>query len=209
MEGVNQCMNVDQLDKNWNHVLGNCLIDGLDHQSIEGVSQCTSVDHVDKVRDLMNDIFDTPSGSDSVQDVFNVYESMYVDQTSLVNNVLDDVDMDSVVEDVKQSDVKTVMLAGATPKEVGYMMITSIFRLKIYGNSGSPNDDWAMASPYLSDMLRRYELVPSCFVIFDLEPFSLSFDFVFESEIFKSFSLRSLSPCDLVSWPTCSYFASS
>ncbi|GJX69320.1 hypothetical protein Tco_0305047 [Tanacetum coccineum] len=31
-------------------------------------------------------------------------------------------------------------------------------------------------------------LVPSCFVIFDLEPLSLSFDFVFTSEIFKSLS---------------------
>ncbi|GJU16505.1 hypothetical protein Tco_1144471 [Tanacetum coccineum] len=31
-------------------------------------------------------------------------------------------------------------------------------------------------------------LVPSCFVIFDLEPLSLSFDFVFMSEIFKSLS---------------------
>ncbi|GJX63294.1 hypothetical protein Tco_0296194 [Tanacetum coccineum] len=30
-------------------------------------------------------------------------------------------------------------------------------------------------------------LVPSCFVIFDLEPLSLSFDFVFHIEIFKSF----------------------
>ncbi|GJT54316.1 retrovirus-related pol polyprotein from transposon TNT 1-94 [Tanacetum coccineum] len=32
------------------------------------------------------------------------------------------------------------------------------------------------------------KLVPSCFVIFDLEPLSLSFDFVFASEIFKSLS---------------------
>nr|GEX28066.1 ribonuclease H-like domain-containing protein [Tanacetum cinerariifolium] len=31
-------------------------------------------------------------------------------------------------------------------------------------------------------------LVPSCFAIFDLEPLSLSFDFVFSSEIFKSLS---------------------
>ncbi|GKA61174.1 hypothetical protein Tco_0760581 [Tanacetum coccineum] len=31
-------------------------------------------------------------------------------------------------------------------------------------------------------------LVPSCFVIFDLEPLSLYFDFVFTSEIFKSLS---------------------
>nr|GEV86002.1 retrotransposon Orf1 [Tanacetum cinerariifolium] len=45
-------------------------------------------------------------------------------------------------------------------------------------------------------------LVPSCFVIFDLEPLSLSFDFVFSSEIFKSLSFclnRLLPPCDLVS----------
>ncbi|GJV20353.1 protochlorophyllide reductase, chloroplastic, partial [Tanacetum coccineum] len=33
-------------------------------------------------------------------------------------------------------------------------------------------------------------LVPSCFVIFDLEPLSLSFDIVFLSEIFKSLSFR-------------------
>ncbi|GJV24405.1 hypothetical protein Tco_1377100 [Tanacetum coccineum] len=31
-------------------------------------------------------------------------------------------------------------------------------------------------------------LVPSCFVIFDLEPLSLYFDFVFSSKIFKSLS---------------------
>nr|GFA81642.1 hypothetical protein [Tanacetum cinerariifolium] len=31
-------------------------------------------------------------------------------------------------------------------------------------------------------------LVPSCFAIFDLEPLSLSFDFVITSEIFKSLS---------------------
>ncbi|GKC42243.1 hypothetical protein Tco_1059965, partial [Tanacetum coccineum] len=45
-------------------------------------------------------------------------------------------------------------------------------------------------------------LVPSCCVIFDLELLSLSFDFVFDFEIFKSFpclSLSSLPSCDLVS----------
>ncbi|GKC58401.1 hypothetical protein Tco_1085999 [Tanacetum coccineum] len=35
-----------------------------------------------------------------------------------------------------------------------------------------------------------YRLVPSCFVIYDLELLSLSFDFVFSSEIFKSLSFR-------------------
>ncbi|GKE32565.1 hypothetical protein Tco_1451887 [Tanacetum coccineum] len=51
--------------------------------------------------------------------------------------------------------------------------------------------------------LGRYlycRLVPSCHVIFDLEPLSLSFDLVFSFEIFKSFSLRSLPSCNLVSW---------
>ncbi|GKC78940.1 reverse transcriptase domain-containing protein, partial [Tanacetum coccineum] len=40
----------------------------------------------------------------------------------------------------------------------------------------------------LSWSLSCCRLVPSCFVIFDLEPSSLSFDFVFMSDIFKSFS---------------------
>nr|GEY78992.1 hypothetical protein [Tanacetum cinerariifolium] len=33
-------------------------------------------------------------------------------------------------------------------------------------------------------------LVPSCFAIFDLEPLSLSFDFVISSEILKSLSFN-------------------
>ncbi|GKE30022.1 hypothetical protein Tco_1445406 [Tanacetum coccineum] len=41
---------------------------------------------------------------------------------------------------------------------------------------------------YLSWSLSCCRLVPSCFMIFDLEPLSLSFDFVFTFEIFKSFS---------------------
>ncbi|GKC92057.1 hypothetical protein Tco_1157499 [Tanacetum coccineum] len=52
------------------------------------------------------------------------------------------------------------------------------------------------------DLYRCCRPVPSCCVIFDLEPLSLSFDFVFSSEIFKSFpclSLSSLPSCDLVS----------
>ncbi|GJY21450.1 hypothetical protein Tco_0394016 [Tanacetum coccineum] len=41
MEGVSQCINVDEPYKNWNDVSDNFYVDGLDHQSIEGVSQCT------------------------------------------------------------------------------------------------------------------------------------------------------------------------
>ncbi|GJZ49547.1 hypothetical protein Tco_0603737 [Tanacetum coccineum] len=42
------------------------------------------------------------------------------------------------------------------------------------------------SEPTTSPFLER--LVPSCFAIFNLEPLSLSFDFVFTSEIFKSLS---------------------
>ncbi|GKE31168.1 hypothetical protein Tco_1450490 [Tanacetum coccineum] len=44
----------------------------------------------------------------------------------------------------------------------------------------------------------RCRLVPSCFAIFDLEPLSLSFDFVFTSEIFKSLSFSLAHLCRLV-----------
>ncbi|GKF62818.1 reverse transcriptase domain-containing protein, partial [Tanacetum coccineum] len=40
----------------------------------------------------------------------------------------------------------------------------------------------------LTAQSEAFKLVPSCFVIFDLEPLSSSFDFVFASEIFKSLS---------------------
>ncbi|GJT53260.1 hypothetical protein Tco_0988314 [Tanacetum coccineum] len=40
-------------------------------------------------------------------------------------------------------------------------------------------------------------LIPSCFMIFDLEPLSLSFNFVFASEIFKSLSFRFDRLCQL------------
>ncbi|GKC98249.1 hypothetical protein Tco_1168524 [Tanacetum coccineum] len=43
-----------------------------------------------------------------------------------------------------------------------------------------------------------YKLVPSCFVIFDLEPLSLSVDFIFTSEIFKSLSFSLDRLCRLV-----------
>ncbi|GJR16760.1 hypothetical protein Tco_0965287 [Tanacetum coccineum] len=65
MERVSQCMNDDQ---NCNDVPDNFPVDGPEYQSMEGVSQCTTVDHVDKVREIINDFFDTPPiGPDSVQ----------------------------------------------------------------------------------------------------------------------------------------------
>ncbi|GKB16129.1 hypothetical protein Tco_0850052 [Tanacetum coccineum] len=50
----------------------------------------------------------------------------------------------------------------------------------------------------LSWSLSCCRLVPSCFVIYDLELLSLSFDFVFSSEIFKSLSFRLDRLCHLV-----------
>ncbi|GKB87526.1 hypothetical protein Tco_0959798 [Tanacetum coccineum] len=45
-------------------------------------------------------------------------------------------------------------------------------------------------SSYDICLCQRRRLVPSCFVIYDLELLSLSFDFVFSSEIFKSLSFH-------------------
>nr|GFA85792.1 hypothetical protein [Tanacetum cinerariifolium] len=50
MGGVSQCMNVDELYKNWNDVSDNFHADGLDHKSVEGVIQCTGLnDEYDSV----------------------------------------------------------------------------------------------------------------------------------------------------------------
>ncbi|GJS26397.1 hypothetical protein Tco_0487017 [Tanacetum coccineum] len=75
----------------------------------EDASHSDSFLSTQQVRELMNNIFDMPSGPDSVQDV-GVSQLMDVDQPSLVKNVLDDVHMDSVVKDVDESDVKTVVV---------------------------------------------------------------------------------------------------
>ncbi|GJS56697.1 reverse transcriptase domain-containing protein [Tanacetum coccineum] len=77
----------------------------------------------------------------------------------------------------------------------GKTFIVNGHRLKFYHEEEDYNDQREAITPF-------FPLVPSCYVIFDLEPLSLSFDFVFSYEIFKSCSLRSLSslpPCDLVS----------
>ncbi|GKD14477.1 hypothetical protein Tco_1198884 [Tanacetum coccineum] len=54
------------------------------------------------------------------------------------------------------------------------------------------------ASPKDIDAITIARLVPSCCVIFDLYPLSLSFDFVFTSEIFKSLSFSLDHLCHLV-----------
>ncbi|GJT64349.1 hypothetical protein Tco_1015829 [Tanacetum coccineum] len=42
-EGASHCMYSEHLDKNWNDVSDNHLVDGLDQQSVEAVNQVTSV----------------------------------------------------------------------------------------------------------------------------------------------------------------------
>ncbi|GKC26874.1 hypothetical protein Tco_1034168 [Tanacetum coccineum] len=57
-----------------------------------------------QVRELINDVFDTPSlGPNSVQEYACVSELTDADQPSLVKNVLDDVHIDSVVKDAEES----------------------------------------------------------------------------------------------------------
>ncbi|GJT71458.1 hypothetical protein Tco_1030744 [Tanacetum coccineum] len=92
MEGVSQCMNVDEPYKNWTDVLDNFYVDGLDHQSVEGKSFV--------VDDLDFKFKDNKEASHS--DCFL--------STQQVKNVLDDVHIDSVVKDADESDVKTVKI---------------------------------------------------------------------------------------------------
>ncbi|GKB62215.1 hypothetical protein Tco_0918401 [Tanacetum coccineum] len=54
-------------------------------------------------------------------------------------------------------------------------------------SSAVRSESSATGEASLVDVLLNKWLVPSCCVIFDLEPLSLSLDFVFCSEIFKSF----------------------
>ncbi|GKE48396.1 hypothetical protein Tco_1479654 [Tanacetum coccineum] len=52
--------------------------------------------------------------------------------------------------------------------------------------------------PVYPSSLLLHKLVPSCCVIFDLEPLSLYFNFIFTSEIFKSLSFSLDRLCHLV-----------
>ncbi|GJY98685.1 hypothetical protein Tco_0516115 [Tanacetum coccineum] len=63
--------------------------------------------------------------------------------------------------------------------------------------SNNTNNDYQRASS-LNARHAIMWLVPSCCVIFDLEPLSLSFNFVFTSEIFKSLSFSLDRLCHLV-----------
>nr|GEX36559.1 phospholipase-like protein [Tanacetum cinerariifolium] len=126
MGGVSQCMNVDELYKNWNDVSDNFHADGLDHKSVEGVSQCTGlnneyesvvvdgfislwsqdVGHLSKVRELINDVFHTPSVQ--VQDacVSELLDVVNVNSVVKEEIVKDDVNVNSLVkEDIKKDDV--------------------------------------------------------------------------------------------------------
>nr|GEZ44259.1 phospholipase-like protein [Tanacetum cinerariifolium] len=79
MGGVSQCMNVDDPYKNWNDVSNNFHVDGLDHKSVEG-------DFVDSPHVKVNDNKDA-------------YHSDYCLSTQHVREVLDDVNVNSVVKD--------------------------------------------------------------------------------------------------------------
>ncbi|GJR82081.1 hypothetical protein Tco_0152866 [Tanacetum coccineum] len=63
-----------------------------------------------------------------------------------------------------------------------------------WSDSGEEDDekvkDETCLVAHASSEVSNVRLVPSCFVIYDLELLSLSFDFVFSSEIFKSLSFH-------------------
>ncbi|GKB78804.1 ulp1 protease family, C-terminal catalytic domain-containing protein [Tanacetum coccineum] len=223
MEGVSHCTSFDRLDKRLNEVDESVAIDGLirlrsqdvDHTSKESLI----VDDNDfkvkdnkeayflstqQVRELMEEVFDTPSGPDSTQDVGGS-ESINVDQPYLVKNVKDVNESDintvvvpfqrqkfPVIKTIVDSDGNEIQLlpwiedltrSPNAPKRTVtvHEPIMSLFRdknrmelrwtfpwvedghvhLKLWidylWQFKEPNDDWAMASPYLSDMLSWYE----------------------------------------------------
>ncbi|GKD82779.1 hypothetical protein Tco_1349618, partial [Tanacetum coccineum] len=88
-----------------------CDVDDPDSKVNDKEEYCHSEPFlsIQKITELMNDIFDTASGSACVQDV-GVSNAMDVDQPSLVNNVLGDVHVDSVVKDGDETGVKTVVV---------------------------------------------------------------------------------------------------
>ncbi|GKB87246.1 phospholipase-like protein [Tanacetum coccineum] len=223
MEGVSQCMNVDEPYKNFNDVLYNFPINGLDHRPMEGVSECTilndeyesvaidglislrsqDVGHISKksfvkddpefkvkeneeashsdsflstqqVRELMNDVFYTPSlGLNSVKDDACVSELMDVDQPSLVNMILLVPQLHpkrivSVPEVIMAlfRDKNRMEMRGTFPWVDDGHLVQIDFWEKLVGrshtkrgwlSSDDPNADWEIASPYLSVMLSRFE----------------------------------------------------
>nr|GEU83781.1 ulp1 protease family, C-terminal catalytic domain-containing protein [Tanacetum cinerariifolium] len=188
MGGVSQCMKVDEQYKN--DVLDNFHADVLDHKSVEGVGQCTGlneeyesvvvdglisfwsqdVGHLSKVRELINDVFHTPSVQDAcvselldvVKDVVNINSVVKeeivkydVNVNSLVKEDIekDDIHVDSFVKEIlgkmmcnliDGNELDFSMVSRATLKEAGYLLL-------------EPNADWAMASLYLCDMLSRFQ----------------------------------------------------
>ncbi|GKC27982.1 phospholipase-like protein [Tanacetum coccineum] len=183
MEGVIQCMNDDQVDKSVKGVSRCTSVDHVDKDFVMDDPEFKATDNEEgsyydtflstqQVREIMNDFFDTlPIGPDSVQDV-GVSESMVVDQPSLDtvktgvvplhrqkypgkackkrHRVMKLDNPNIVIRTLIGPDGNEIPLlpwkdlAGAILKEVGYLMM-------------HPNDDWAMASPYLCDMLLQYE----------------------------------------------------
>nr|GEX39841.1 ulp1 protease family, C-terminal catalytic domain-containing protein [Tanacetum cinerariifolium] len=153
-EKANHCIYSENLDKNH-------LVDGLDHQSVEGVNQVTSVNKVTK---LINELFTSPNDLGFSQ----------------ANFVFGYVDVDNMDKDGYITNVKTVARPFRRQRRLGKACDLNDLWERLVGRSSSkrgwvaddhidiwieylwhfrqPNDDWAMASPYLSDMLSRYEL---------------------------------------------------
>ncbi|GKA03906.1 hypothetical protein Tco_0676687, partial [Tanacetum coccineum] len=134
MEGVNQYMNDDQVDK---------------YQSVEGVSQCTSVDHVDK---RFNDEYDSIAvdGLNSLksQDVEHISKKSFVmdDPDSTQRTMKKDVgvsesmDVDQPSLDTVMKDVKTVVVPFQRqkyPSKAAYPLIFHRRQLKLNARKGA------------------------------------------------------------------------
>nr|GEV93307.1 hypothetical protein [Tanacetum cinerariifolium] len=119
VEGVSHFMSVDHISQRLNEADESVSIDGLIRLRSQDVDHTSKMQFMDDnevkvkeneelmkeasfistqhVTELINKVFDTPSGPNSIQDVGG-FESMYVDQPMIKN-----------VKDVGESDIKTVL----------------------------------------------------------------------------------------------------
>ncbi|GJU43998.1 hypothetical protein Tco_1201264 [Tanacetum coccineum] len=108
----------------------------------------------------------------------------------------------AVASGVGQSDVALHNLLAAAPLPSPVELCQSIRQQTYVNPFTSRTNEHQIEEGVCFLPLQMRRLVPSCCVILDLEPLSLSFDLVFSSEIFKSFpclTSSSLPSCVLVS----------
>ncbi|GJS13251.1 ribonuclease H-like domain-containing protein [Tanacetum coccineum] len=127
-------------------------------------------------------------------------DGIFISQDKYVDEILKKFEFTEVKTTSTLIETQKPLLKDENSKEVDVHMYRSMIGSLMYLTSSRPDIMFAVCAcaryqvnpkvSHLHDVNMIFRLVPSCFVIFDLEPLSLSFDFVFCSKIFKSLSFR-------------------